>query len=218
MHVNTYLESCRPRCCCCLLCSCRVMLRHRKQPALLSALNHAPRVCLPCVYHLLKLRKLSHPRDLTSYLPYALQSITVVLYTGYNRARMDATGTAARHSHRRAARHSHRKSRRHTGSYHHGRGGKSSCGESGHQTRHFLILNALYDALRRVYGRLRPLGLQIGSALRQEARPQWRPTLRRRHPPSGHSLCCDLLTSRRHLKGQLSPNRLLRRVPRGRLR
>ncbi len=67
-------------------------------------------------------------------------------------------------------------------------------------------------------GRLRPLGLQIGSALRQEARPQWRPTLRRRHPPSGHSLCCDLLTSRRHLKGQLSPNRLLRRVPRGRLR
>eukprot|EP00964_Phaeocystis_antarctica_P071759 scaffold43833_cov58-Phaeocystis_antarctica.AAC.1 len=25
-------------------------------------------------------------------------------------------------------------------------------GESGHQTRHFLILNALYDALRRVYG------------------------------------------------------------------
>ena len=98
MHVNTYLESCRPRCCCCLLCSCRVMLRHRKQPALLSALNHAPRVCLPCVYHLLKLRKLSHPRDLTSYLPYALQSITVVLYTGYNRARMDATvGTAARH-------------------------------------------------------------------------------------------------------------------------
>ena len=65
---------------------------------------------------------------------------------------MDATGTAARHSHRRAARHSHRKSRRHTGSYHHGRGGKSSCGESGHQTRRFLILNALYDAMRRVYG------------------------------------------------------------------
>ena len=26
-------------------------------------------------------------------------------------------------------------------------------GESGHQTRHFLILNALYDAMRRVYGR-----------------------------------------------------------------
>ena len=25
-------------------------------------------------------------------------------------------------------------------------------GESGHQTRHFLILNALYDAMRRVYG------------------------------------------------------------------
>eukprot|EP00964_Phaeocystis_antarctica_P082684 scaffold51906_cov75-Phaeocystis_antarctica.AAC.1 len=81
MHVNTYLEICRARCFCCLLCSCRSCsgTASNLHCSVLSIMRRAS------VYHVFirsseVLRKLSHPRDLTSYLPYALQSITVVVY------------------------------------------------------------------------------------------------------------------------------------------